>query len=303
VHLWADRFDGSLEDVFELQDQMTTSVVGAVAPKVNQAEIDRMKCKTTGSLDAYDYYLRGVEGLNQRTRESVDNALRFFHKALEIDPGFAAAFGAAARCYTLRQASGWMKDRAQEIEETSRLAHKAVEFGKDDALALSNAGVALAYVVHDFDAGTLFVDRALTLNSNLASAWYSSGWLRTWLGEPELAISHFARSLRMSPLDPLVPMIHAGISLAHTFSGNFEEAVFHAETALSERPQLHQGLRAAAVSNALVGRTERARKVMASLRQLDPSLRISNLSDLTPLCRQGDFARYAEGMRLAGLPE
>jgi tetratricopeptide (TPR) repeat protein len=183
------------------------------------------------------------------------------------------------------------------------LAQRAVELGKDDAVALSRVGHALAYIVEDFVAGALFIDRALVLNPNLASAWYASGWLRVWIGEPEIAIKHFARFMRMSPLDPLLARAHSATAFAHVFAGRYDVAVSHAEQALGEKPNLHQALRAAATSNALAGRLEEAQKAMARLRRIDPALRVSNLKDQTPLQRPEDLARYAEGMRLAGLPE
>jgi TolB-like protein len=303
AHLWADRFDGALEDVFELQDRVTEGVVTAIAPKLEQAEIVRARRKPTESLDAYDYFLRGCESLHLSTQDSTTEALRLFSKAIELDANFAAAHGMAAFCYVARRASRWMTDRAQEVAEADRLARKAVQLGADDAVALARGGHALAYVVEDFDAGKLFIDRALALNPNLAPAWFASGWLRVWMGEPETAIKHTARLMRMSPVDPFLAWMHSATAFAHVFTGRYDSGVMHAELALSEKPDLHQALRAAAVSNALAGRLEQARKAIARLRQIDPTLRVSNLKDLTPLQRQADIAKYAEGMRLAGLPE
>jgi tetratricopeptide (TPR) repeat protein len=304
AHLWADRFEGSLEDIFDLQDHVTTSVVSAIAPKLEQAEIARAKRKPTESLDAYDCFLHGMENTYRHTSpESISEALRLFHKAIELDSNFAAAYGMAALCYVIRKASGWVTHRAQEIAEASRLARRAVELGKDDATALAMAGHALAYVVEDFDAGAFFLDRALVLNPNLASACFASAWLRIWIGEPEVAIQHIARLMRISPLDPLLPWIRSATVFAHVFAGRYDEAVPFAEQALSERPNSHQVLRSAALSYALAGRLEQARKAMATLRQIDPTLRVSNLKVLTPLQRPEDLAKYAEGMRLAGLPE
>jgi adenylate cyclase len=167
AHLWADRFDGALEDVFELQDRVTSSVVAAIAPKVEQAEIERSKRKPTNNLDAYDYYLRGVEGIHSQTRESTSDALRLFHKAFELDPGFASAYAMAAFCYSQRKAFGWVTNRSQDIAEAAPLARRALELTRDDALAISRVGLVLAYVVEDFDAGALFIERARVLNPNL----------------------------------------------------------------------------------------------------------------------------------------
>jgi TolB-like protein len=175
VHLWADRFDGTPKDIFDLQDQVTASVVGAIAPRLEQAEIERAKRKPTESLDAYDYYLRGTENLYQNTRESIDRAMPLFARAIELDPTFAAAYAAGAACYVRRQISGWMADRRKEVSEAARLARAAVAFGKDDAAVLARAGHVLAAVVHELEAGQLFIERALALNPNCANAWQLSG--------------------------------------------------------------------------------------------------------------------------------
>jgi hypothetical protein len=142
---------------------VTVSVVGAIAPKLEQAEIERAKHKPTDSLDAYDYFLRGLASVHRWTREANNDALQFFHRAIELDPEFAAAYGMAARCYSQRKSCGWVGDRHHEIAETERLARHAAELGKDDAVALCTAGIALAFVVGDLDDGNALIDQALTL--------------------------------------------------------------------------------------------------------------------------------------------
>jgi adenylate cyclase len=304
AHLWADRFEGALEDIFDLQDQVTASVVGAIAPRLEQAEMERAKRKLTESLDAYDYYLRGTASLYQWTRESIDEALRMFYRAIELDPDFASAYGAAAYCYTVRKSSNWMTDREQEITETARLARRAVALGRDDAAALSAGGFALTFVVGDLDDGAAFIDRALSLNPNLAAAWHYSGWARIWLGEPDLAIEHLARAMRLSPLDPQIGAMQGTTAHAHIFAGRYDVASSWAGMALRERPDLSIALRIAPASHALAGRLNEAQNVLARLRQLDPTLRVSNLRDrLGPYRRPEDVARYEEGLRKAGLPE
>src|SRR5258705_3335884 len=177
AHLWAERFDGGLGDVFDLQDQVTESVVGAIAPVVEKAEIERAKRKPTESLDAYGLYLRGLARLYQfGNRQANDEAPRLFNSAIELDPEFASAYGRAAMCYAYAKANGWISDTANEIAEVTRLAQRAVELGKDDASALAASGHALAHVVRDLEVGAALIDRALVLNSNLAEAWFYGGW-------------------------------------------------------------------------------------------------------------------------------
>jgi TolB-like protein/class 3 adenylate cyclase len=305
AHLWADRIDGGIGDIFDLQDQVTESVVGAIAPAVEKAEIERAKRKPTESLDAYALYLRGLPRLYQfANRQANDEALRLFNSVIELDPDFAAAYGRAAHCYVSAKINGWISDTANEIAEVTRLAQRAVELGKDDAIALADSGWALAYVVHDLEVGAGLIDRALALNSNLAEAWFYGGWVKIWLGEPKLAIERFARAMRLSPLDPRVAGMRGGTAHAHFFLGRYDEAASWAAMALQDNPDLQPGLRIAAASNAMAGRPEQAHKAMARLRQVNPALHVSTLKDVVgPYRRAEDLSRYEEALRQAGLPE
>ncbi len=195
-----------------------------------------------------------------------------------------------------------MADRTQEIAEGARLARRAVE-DNEDAVALCWGGFALAYLIHELDDGISYVDKALDLNPNLAAAWYMSGWLRVYFGEPEGGIERLARAMRLSPFDPLIFRVHAGIAYAHFFAGRYEEATAWAEKAVRERPTWLTAVRIAAACHALAGRLNEAQRFMTRMRELDPALRVSNIKELLPLRRPEDFDRWAEGLRKAGLPE
>ena len=303
AHIWADRFDGALEGVFELQDHVTSSVVAAIAPKLEQAEIELSKRKPTNNLDAYDYYLRGVDNLYSQTLESTSEALRLFHKAIELDPKFASPYAMAAFCYSQRKAFGLVTNRSQDIAEAAPLARRAMELTRDDALAIARAGMVLAYVVEDFDSGALLLERARALSPNLSAVWHASGWLKVWLGEPETAIEYLERFVRISPLDPLLHSVRSAIAFAHVFAGRFTVAISYAEKALGDSPNSHRALRAVALSCAWAGRKEQAHKAIDRLLKIDPTLCISKLANVTPLQRPEDIAHYQEGMRKAGLPE
>jgi TolB-like protein len=303
THLWADRFDGAPADIFDLQDDVTRSVVGAIAPKMEQAEIERARRKPTESLDAYDYFLRGIANDHEATRETNREALRLFYRATELDPHFASAYGMAAWCYSRRKTSGWMTNREQEVAEAARLARRAVELGREDAVALGRGGAALAHVVGDLENGPAFVDRALVLNPNLAVTWLFSGWVHVYIGKLDTAIEHSARAMRLSPLDPLRGMMQAVTGYAHFFGGRYDEAASWAREAIRELPHSLAGLRLAAASNALADRLEEARTAMARLREADPSHCLSNIKDRVPLRRLEDYAKLEEGLRKAGLPE
>ena len=187
--LWADRFEGGLDDVFDLQDQITASVVGAVAPRLERAEIERAQRKSTASLDAYDHFLRGMAGIHGWTRQANDDAFACFSRAIGIDPGFAAAHAMAARCFSQRKASGWVADRDADIAVAGKLARRAAELGVDDAIALGGAAMVQSYVVGDLDTAEGLVARALMLDPNYAWGWLVSAWIKGWRGEPEPAIS------------------------------------------------------------------------------------------------------------------
>ncbi len=303
AHLWADRFDGGLEDIFDLQDRVTASVVSAIAPRLEQAEIERAKRKPTESLDSYDYFLRGMASVYQWNRDDISEALKLFYRAIELDPNFATAHGVAAWCYLWRSAHGWATDRAQEIAETARLARRVAESGKDDAVALAFGGLSLAYVAGDLEGGVALINRALILNPNLTTAWYASGWVRAFLGETDVAIEHLARAMRLSPLDPLMFLMQALTALAHFVAGRYTEAAEWATKAVREQPNFLGAVRNLAASSALSGRMEEAQMALARARHLDPGLRLSNLKDRVGPFRAKDFARFAEGLRLAGLPE
>ena len=306
-HLWADRFEGTIEDVFELQDQVTARVVWAIAPRLEQAEIDRARRKPTESLDAYDFYLRGLANWYQWTIEGNDEALRLFYRAIERDPDFAAAYAAAADCFTRRKAFGWVIDREQEAVEAGRLARRAVQLGKDDADVLCFAGYALVYVARELDDGAAFLERSLLINPNLALGWYWNGFVKVLLGEPDRAIEHFAHAMRLNPIDPVFfAFMQAGTANAHFYAGRLDEALAWAKKALREQPDNPVNpvaLRIAAASCELAGRDEDAKRLIARLLEIDPALRISNLQNRLGPYRPEHLAKYTDALRKAGLPE
>ncbi len=303
THIWADRYDGVLEDIFDLQDQVTANLVSAIAPNLQRAAIERAKRKPTENLNGYDYFLRGMASFHRWNSEASSDALRHFYKAIELDPEFATAHGVAAWCYVWRVAYGWMINPAQESAEGVRLARRAIELGRDDAVALGCGGWTLAYVGRELETGAVFVDRARTLNPNLAPTWYFSGWVRVFLGDPEVAIAHFAQVMRLSPRDPLIFHMQNGTAWAHFFAGRCDEALSWAERALQESPNCKPALRIGAASKALLGRMEDARITIARLSQVDPAFRISDVRKVAPFRRPDDLAKFEEGLRKAGLPE
>jgi len=299
-HLWANRFDRTPEDIFDLQDQVTASVVGAIIPKLEEAEFNRTKFKPTESLDAYDYYLRAMMYFNQWTNESISEALKLFSKAIELDPEFASAHGLAAWCYTRRTQFRWTKDH-HEMVELERLAHRAIALAKDDAVALYSGGWALAHVPGSFEEGAAAINRALTLNSNMTNAWHLSGWTKIYIGEPDKAIEHFAHAMRLNPLDPYFQTMQTGTIAAHLLAGRYDESLSLAEAALQQHPNNLPVLRVAAASYALAGKTTEAEKVVTRICQLDLASPLSRAVDFAPFRRPEDISMYRDALQKAGL--
>jgi tetratricopeptide (TPR) repeat protein len=283
---------------------VTTNVISAIAPRLEQAEIERARRKPTESLDAYDYYLRGLAEFHRWTRKANQEALAMFKRAIELDPDFASAYGLAARCYSQRRSYGWMGDPARETADAEQLIRQVKKLGGGDAVALCSAGFVLGHLIGKIEDGDAMIDRALVLNPNLAIAWLFSGWTKVWLGESELAIERAARAMRLSPQDPNRCSMMAATAYAHFLAGRDSEALSWAERAIQEQPDyLPVPTRILAASSAFAGRQTEAQAAVARLREIDPTLRISNLADRVPLRRPEHRARLAEGLRKAGLPE
>lgn len=303
AHHWAGRFDGVLLDIFELQDQISESVVGAIAPQLEQAEIERARKKSTENLDAYDYYLRGMSKLHSGTKDTIEQALPLFHKAIEMDSDFASAYAMAAWCHCWRKVNGWMVDRPKETAEGIRLARLAIEHGQGDAVALTRSGHALGHLTGDLKGGIALLDKALLLNPNLAAASFLGAFLRLWHGETDEALEHLTRAMRLSPLDPELYRMQAGMALAYLFLGHFDVASSWAEKSLRNLPGLLLAAATLSASHALAGRAAEAQLAMNRLCQLDPALHLSNIGDWLPIHRPENLATLVDGLRRAGLPE
>jgi TolB-like protein len=302
VQLWAAHFDGALDQVFDLQDQVTSGVVGIIAPKIEQAEIERAKRKPTGSLDAYDYYLHGLACLYRDTKEANDEALRLFGKAIELDPNFAVAYGMSALCYVVRWWKHWMLEPQKEVSEAARFVNRAAESGRNDAMALSAAGMAAGLVVRDLDRAVVLLDRSLLLNPNLAISWVRSAWVRIFLGKFDLAIEHANRAMRLSPLDPFLVGMQSAIAFAYFCAGRYDRSAVWAEEAVREQPNFAPALRVLAASSASLGRMKEATQALVRLKETKVSVHISELHPF-PFQEPKFFAKYTEALRKAGFLE
>jgi adenylate cyclase len=301
--LWADRFEGTLDNVFELQDQVASNVASMIAPKLDRAEIERTKRKPVDNLDAYDCYLRGLAKHNEMTKEACEEAQRFCYRAIELDPGYAAPYGLAASCHGLRKIQFWSTDLAAEAKETNRLALRAADVGGDDALALSRAGFCLAWVCGNLEYGAHLVDRALLINPNLATGWWNRGAISGFIGLHERSLEEVGRALRLSPIEPGVFQWHTAVSCSHFFLGNAEEAVKWSAKALAGRPNYIAALAANVVANVAAQNLGEAHNSLTRLLSIAPLLRIANLPAIVPFKGPSDYARFVGALRLAGLAE
>jgi TolB-like protein/class 3 adenylate cyclase/Tfp pilus assembly protein PilF len=300
AHLWADRFEGYLENIFELQDQVASGVVGAIDPKLLEAEMARVKRKPPANLDAYDCFLRASDYVYQWTNESTEAALRLFYRAIELDPNYAQAHAFALQCYVWRNTARGLTD--EERRETARLAREAVRLGKDDAFSLSWAGFSLAMNVGELENGAALLDRALALNPNLARSWNLSGWVRVFLNQPEIAIEHLERAMRLSPLDLAFHAMETATASAHLRADRYDEASHWAEKALRDQPNSADAAQVLAISCVLGGDLERAQRAMRRLLQIAPGRRISNRARVHFVSPERQ-ALIENALRKAGMPE
>ena len=229
--------------------------------------------------------------------------MRLFRRASELDPDFAAAFGLAAWCHVRRKGSRWATDPDSEISETKRLVWKALELARDDAVALCSAGYALSYVVGDMEQGAAFLDQAVDINPNLASALTLCGWPKLWLGQLNDAVELQGRAMRLSPRDSQAFLMQAATGMAHFCAGRYAEACSWATLAFNNQPNWIMSLAGMAASNALLGHRNLAGKAVTAMLDLDPTLTVACLRDWTPFRQPEHSGQWAEALRRAGLPD
>jgi TolB-like protein/class 3 adenylate cyclase/tetratricopeptide (TPR) repeat protein len=306
AHIWADRIDGSLEDVFELQDQVASSVVGAIEPKLRLSEIDRATRKPTASLDAYDLFLRALAQAHKMTPESLTEAIALSHKALQLDSSYAAAAGLAAWCRGIQRGQGWVLPAGPEDAEGILLGRIAIEFGANDPDALWMAAYGLAIATFDLTIALSALDRALVLNPNSAHAWGTKALVESFRGDARAAVAVEAsnRAIRLSPLDPLSYIYKFAGALAYLGAGQYQEAMGWIDDALREQPRFHASFRVKVALCGLLGQSEEGRDWLVRLLDLQPGLTITAwLKHAATFLAPGTRERMVKGFRKAGLPE
>jgi TolB-like protein len=282
AHLWADRFDGALDDIFDLQDPR--EVVGAIEPELD----------------------RGLPHVNWSTGpENNDAALQHFRNAIALDPTFPPAYGGAASCLMWRRRNHWPADFASDDAELLRLADRVKELGTDDAPTLTSIGFALSHNRVNFEAGIEMVDRAIQSNPNFAQAYNARGWLRVWDGASDAAIADFEQSMRFSPRDPISYTFMIGIAFGHFNACRYAEAAIWADRSIRSFPYFIGGLTTAAACYAEAGRLEDAQKAKADALRLSPGWRLPPPlgSGAGPIRSLEVKKKFREALLKAGFPE
>jgi TolB-like protein/class 3 adenylate cyclase len=301
THIWADRYDRALDDIFAVQDELMISVVGVIEPTLRKAEIERARRKRPDSLDAYDLYLRALPFAFTAMPDDADKALTLLVSAIELEPDYAAAHAMIAWCHEQRYLRGGLHQETREAALDH--ARTAIAVGGDDAAALATAAFVIAVVEYDYETAIAAFDRSFGLSNSSALALGFSSIVRAWKGDDAMALDQADRAIRLSPFDQLLYLPYVGLAYAHFAAGRFEEAATAASRASQSNPKFSMPyvLQAAALAN--LDRREEARVVADRLRQVEPTLTVSTAIRSARFANPDKNAELGDALLLAGLPE
>lgn len=304
-HLWSSRFQDRMDNIFVLQDRLTTRIAAAIAPALMSVEVQRAYQKPTSNLTAFDLYLRAIPRF-RASRADNEQALNLLAKAIDLDPDYGAAHAMSGRCYQFQLMFGWRVPGDAAFVRGADHCREAASKGRNDSEALWMAGLALVHLAGEHDFSQALIERSLTLNPNSANAWTASCLIHSYLGETEIAIDHFQMAQRLNPLD-LSQHVHWNtIGWAYLGAGRYLEAAEVAEKTLRVQPDYPPGLRLGAVTCALLGRADEARQHTTRLLAKQPNNTLSWMRTFleVPLGRNTKaLETYLEGARLAGIPD
>ena len=301
AHIWADKFERDMTDIFALQDDVTLAVVSAIQPKLFQAEIALATRRRPEDLTAYDLFLRAIRQAIRSTRESLAEALRLVQRALELDPGFAAAAALACDCHMENVLRSYAIDPQFERKEAARLMRLALSLDDHDPDTLATAALISALLSGDCEAEIEMADRAVALNPNSYHTWNRRGWVYRLAGQPEEAIRSFERAMRMSPVDPQQFTALTGMGFALIELRRFDEAIVVGKKALRQNPSYPGPHRCLASAFAHLGRDAEAREAAAGVLKIDPAFTMSAWIARSQVSKNAKL--MIEGFRKAGLPE
>jgi adenylate cyclase len=300
--IWADRFEGTNDDIFKFQDDIALGIVKIIEPRLIEAEASRARSKPTENLDAYDCLLRALSLLYSFEESEFREAGRYLDHAVELDPGYAQAYAYKAFWYGLGLGEGRSKDYAGDAKAAEIAAYRALALDPADWLVHAVAALVRSFLLKEPEVGIEMFDRALQLNPNSAFAWGLSASTCCFLGRPEEALERLRNAFRLSPFDPMNFFLLTVSGLAEFIAGRYEEAVIWLRRAQRENPRFTPMRRQLAATLALLGRYDEAKVAAAGLLEMDPEFRVSVFLSWYPLRRQDDLERLATGLRLAGLP-
>jgi len=270
AHLWADRFDGSMEDVFDLQDQVATSVAGVIEPALHAAETRRATARPTDDLTAYDLYLRSFELFRAWSKEPTLHALDLLARAIERDPRYGLALAMAGFCHSLLFCSGWADDPDATRRDGIDLAQRALQVASDDPIALNWVSIALINFDQAVEPIIGLIDRSLALNPGSAQGWLSSGWVRVTAGDSDRAIEDFATAERLDPRSPMRPFNLTGVGIAHFLAHRLDEAASMLIASVQLLPSYVTNYYYLASCYVHMGRLDDAREIFRRLTLLTP---------------------------------
>ena len=300
-HVWADKFEGSLDDVFELQDRITETVVAAIEPSLQGAEIRRSSTKPTGRLDAYDLYLRALSHRHALTRESLDEAIRLLERAIVLDPDYAFAKALAASTHTVRGIQSWAT--AEDIVRGQQLAHEALISSRDDPTTIALAAHAMAWLGREYDIALAAMDRAIRLNPNSAQILMLSGHLRTWVSDADSAVDHFSRAIRLNPVDPEIGYALGGLAYALLIKGDCDKALEVARRTARETPRWMGAWRVLVAASVKNQRLPEAQQAVRHMLLISPDHSIAQSRGALRFRDESICGMILDSLRLAGLPE
>jgi TolB-like protein/Tfp pilus assembly protein PilF len=300
---WSEQFEGSLTDIFELQDNLSKAIARRVVPTVRQIELQRVRAKKPEDLTPYECTLRAIDYFIGTSRSDLENARILLEAAIRADPTYVSPHAWLAHLYVRRVGQGWTENRAEDAAQASRLAETALRLGENDPLALTVSGLVAAYLNKDLESAISQYNRALTINPSAASAWVWSTSAYAWLGNGEEAVRRSTRAIEVSPFDPQMYTFTSIAGTAHAVAGQYDKAIEMCRRSLRQNRMFASTHRMLTVALALAGRTEEARAAADELLKLEPNLTVTLFRERYPGSASPQATRFAEALASAGVPK
>jgi adenylate cyclase len=301
AHVWSSRYDGTVDEFFDLQDRITQQIAGALQPSIRLAEIERSRRRRPQDLGSYDFTMRAMPHVWALEKEESAKALELLDKALAIDPEYPLALALTGWCHAQRCVYNWVDDIADNQAKARSFAERAAALSGDDPLILAVLGAVHTFV-RNYGTARILLERALVLDPNCAWAWSRLGWIEAYEDQTDKAIENFERAIRLSPIDPMNFNNYAGIASAHHVAEDYDKAVMFCRRALQERPHATWIYRNLAGALAGAGRIEEAKVAFAEMLRHYPDLTVSKFKQAMVFSKPA-LERMGQNLRSLGLPE